>query len=185
MIRSIARPAGPVVAAAVILLTSACGATASPAAPPATTGPPVADVPAGSIRITGAVRDPGRVVTGQELRVAPQRDVAIAFQSSRGAEKHQERGVALDALLLPQALATDPAGKNDQLRFAVLALGDDGYAATVSYGELSPDFGNRGVLVSLTEDGKPLPRPRLVVPGDVKGGRAVSGLVELRVVRVS
>jgi hypothetical protein len=70
------------------------------------------------------------------------------------------------------------------LALLVGATGSDGYAATVSYGEISPDFGNRGVLVSLAEDGKPLPQPRLVVPGDVKGGRYVSALVDLRVGRV-
>jgi hypothetical protein len=47
-----------------------------------------------------------------------------------------------------------------------------------------PDFGNRGILLAISEDGKPLPRPRLVVPGDVKGGRYVSDLAELRVTRV-
>lgn len=66
----------------------------------------------------------------------------------------------------------------------MLAVGADGYAATVSYGGVSPDFGNRGLLVALTEDGKPLARPRLVVSCDVKGVRFVSDLVELQVVRL-
>ena len=43
----------------------------------------------------------------------------------------------------------------------------------VSYGEIAPDFGNRGALRA-TQDSTPLARPRLVVPGDVKGGRYVS-----------
>ncbi|GLZ53528.1 hypothetical protein [Actinomycetospora sp. NBRC 106378] len=180
---SLSTPARAVGAVALLVLLTACGAPAAPAAPAPTSAS--ADVPAGAVRVTGAVRDPQRVLTAQDLAAAPQRDVTVSFQSSRGAESHQERGVALDTLLPPQSLATDPAAKNDQLRFAVLALGADGYAATVAYGEVSPDFGNRGLLVSLTEDGKPLTRPRLVVPGDVKGGRYVSDLVELRVVRVS
>ncbi|OLM33014.1 hypothetical protein Ae717Ps2_3910 [Pseudonocardia sp. Ae717_Ps2] len=86
--------------------------------------------------------------------------------------------------LPPEALATTDA-KNDLLSFGVLAVGADGYRALVSYGEASPDFGNRGLLVALTEDGKPLAQPRLAVPGDVKGGRYVSDLVQLRVVRTS
>ena len=73
--------------------------------------------------------------------------------------------------------------KNDQLAFGVLATGADGYAALISYGEIAPDFGNRGVLLATTQDRTPLTRPRLVVPGDVKGGRYVSDVVELRVVR--
>ena len=74
-------------------------------------------------------------------------------------------------------------GKNDQLAFAVLATGADGYAALVSYGEIAPDFGNRGVLLATTGQ-HALARPRLVVPGDGKGGRYVSDVVEHRVVRV-
>jgi hypothetical protein len=35
------------------------------------------------------------------------------------------------------------------------------------------------LLVSLNEDGQPLAQPRLVVDGDVKGGRYVSLLVDL------
>jgi hypothetical protein len=35
------------------------------------------------------------------------------------------------------------------------------------------------LLVSLSEDGQALAQPRLVVDGDVKGGRYVSGVVDL------
>jgi hypothetical protein len=75
--------------------------------------------------------------------------------------------------------------RNDLLSFAVLALGADGYSALVSYGEISPDFGNRGLLLSTTEDGAALARPRLVVPGDRRGGRYVTDVVELHVVRTT
>ena len=108
----------------------------------------------------------------------------VTFQSSKGAEKHTETGVPLASVLPADALATTPA-KNDQLSFAVLAVGSDGYSAAVAYGDVSADFGNRGLLIALTEDGKALERPRLVVPGDVKGGRYVSDLVELKVVRLA
>ena len=49
--------------------------------------------------------------------------------------------------------------RNDLLSIAVLALAADGYSALVSYGEISPDFGNRGLLLSTTEDGAALARP--------------------------
>ena len=65
----------------------------------------------------------------------------------------------------------------------MLAIGADGYAALVSYGEISPEFGNRGILLASVEAA--LQRPRLVVPGDGKGGRYVSDVVELRVARTA
>jgi hypothetical protein len=67
----------------------------------------------------------------------------------------------------------------------VAAVGSDGYTAVVFYGETDPNFGNRAVVVSVSEDNKPLDTvgPRLVVPGDVKGGRYVTGVVRLIVGR--
>lgn len=50
-------------------------------------------------------------------------------------------------------------------------------------GARGPDFGNRAVLLATAEDGKTLAQPRLVVPGDVKGGRYVTDVVGLHVVR--
>ena len=40
------------------------------------------------------------------------------------------------------------------------------------------------MLLAIAQDGAALARPRLVVPGDVEGGRYVSDVVELKVVRV-
>jgi hypothetical protein len=59
------------------------------------------------------------------------------------------------------------------------------YAAIVSWGEIDPGFGANNVLVAYEEDGKDLctTGPRLVVPGDIKGGRYVSGVVRLQVGR--
>lgn len=170
---------------AVLALVADCGAPAAAPAAPAATTPPAATsstpvTPPGTIALTGAVESPS-TLTAQQLAGMPQQTVQVSFGSGKGPEQHSETGVSLAALLPADALATTDR-KNDQLAFGVLAIGDDGYAAAVSHGEVSADFGNRGLLVARTEDGKALDRPRLVVPGDVKGGRYVSGLVELRVV---
>lgn len=73
--------------------------------------------------------------------------------------------------------------KNDLLSFAVLAVATDAYQAAVAYGEVSPNFGNKGVLLAVSEDGNTLSRPRLLVPGDVRGGRYVTDVIELHVSR--
>jgi hypothetical protein len=67
--------------------------------------------------------------------------VDVAFQSGAGPEQHTVTGVALAELLPVSAPATTDR-KNDQLAFSVLAVGADGYAALVAYGEVSPDFGH-------------------------------------------
>lgn len=158
-----------------VALVAGCGSPTLATVAPATK-------PTAGVAITGDVKATG-VLTNEDIAGLPQQTVDVTFASSKGEEKHAETGVLLSEVISPSALATTDR-KNDLLSFAVLAIGADGYTAAVSYGEVSPDFGNRGVLIATAEDGKPLDRPRLVVPGDVKGGRYVSELVELKVVRL-
>jgi hypothetical protein len=185
-----------VLAAVLALGLAGCGAGASgsgSAAPEAWTrstpeaaasSPPAREQPAaGVVRLVGDLRDP-RDLHIAELATLPQQKVSVRYGSASGPRSHVEQGVLLSDLLPVEALATTDA-KHDELTFGVLATGSDGYAALVSYGEISPDFGNRGILLATSEDGAALERPRLVVPGDVKGGRQVSEVIELRVVRTA
>jgi hypothetical protein len=164
-----------------------CGA-APAAAPPAPAGAAVSSSsslpPPGEVVVTGAVRHPGIRLNLAQLTAMPTHTVTVSFSSAKGTESHTETGVPVATLLGQLGLATDPARKDDELSFAVFAIGADGYRAVVSYGEISPEYGNRDVLVSLVQDGTPLARPRLIVPGDVKGGRDVANLVRLQITRV-
>jgi molybdate transport system substrate-binding protein len=73
--------------------------------------------------------------------------------------------------------------KNDKLSTFIVATGADGYQSVISWGEIDPEFGNQPVLVAYEENGKALDDKsgpfRLVVPGDGRGGRYVSQLVDL------
>jgi hypothetical protein len=97
-------------------------------------------------------------------------------------------GVSLWTLIQDAGLLTDPAIKNDLLRFAVVATGSDGYRAIVSLGEIAPTFGNQADLVAYADTGNQLgPNGidgalRLIVPGDQAGGRYVSNLTSLQVI---
>lgn len=179
----------PAAAVVVVLSWLLVGCAAPPsgsvATPPAPAAPATSTTaaPAGGVMVTGDVRRPGPV-TATQLTGMTQHTVSVQFGSAKGTETHTETGVLVSDLLPVSALATT-SRKNDQLAFAVLATGSDGYAALVAYGEIAPDFGNRGVLLATTQDGAVLAHPRLVVPGDVKGGRYVTDVVELHVARVS
>lgn len=48
----------------------------------------------------------------------------------------------------------------------------------------SPRAPATGAILAVEQDGAPLARPRLVVTGEVTGGRDVNDVVELDVVRV-
>lgn len=85
-------------------------------------------------------------------------------------------------------IATDPTIKNDILGMYVVATGSDGYQALFSLGELSPSFGAGPDLIALTKDGAGLGDngfARLVVAEDGRGGRWVSNLVGLEVLRAA
>lgn len=190
---AVGSPGGVWLAAVALLALTGCAAQ-PPAAPTAPVVAPVAEgssphdvphevVPPGQLRIGGAVRQTG-TWSSARLAALPGQTVAISFRTEKGTERHTETGVALSAVLDRVGLATVAGTKHDELSIGVLAVGADGYSALVSYGELAPAFGNRGVLLATIQDGVPLPRPRLVVPGDVKGGRDVNDLVELRVVNL-
>jgi DMSO/TMAO reductase YedYZ molybdopterin-dependent catalytic subunit len=178
---------------ALLALTGCAGpsgsATASsPPSPAPATQPPgssePAAVPVGQVRITGAVRQPGTWTIAQ-LSALPTRTVTVGFGTDRGPEQHTETGVPLDSVLDRVGLLPVAGKKHSELSAGVLAIGADGYQALVSFGELAPNFGNRGILLATTQDGRPLERPRLVVPGDVKGGRDVNDVVELHVVNTA
>jgi DMSO/TMAO reductase YedYZ molybdopterin-dependent catalytic subunit len=121
-------------------------------------------------------------LTTADLGRLPQRTITVTFESGTGTQTHTYTGPLLLDVLGQAQPRFDPQVKNDKLRHVVTATGSDRYQAAVAWGEFDPDFENKTVLVAVTEDGKPAAdgRPRLVVPGDVHGGRYVSSLVRLR-----
>ena len=100
-------------------------------------------------------------------------------------------GVSLWKLINDEGLLTDPAIKNDLLNYGVIATGSDGYRAIISLGEIDPAFGNKQDLVAYADTKGQLGTngvdgaTRLVLPGDVAGGRYVSNLVSLQVVNLT
>ena len=102
----------------------------------------------------------------------PARTLTVSFGGPSGEQTHTETGPPLlEVLWLAGVLPT--------LNTWVAAVGNDNYAATVTPAEQL--VGGRPLLLSLDEDGVVLPQPRLVTDGDVKGGRYVSGVVDIYV----
>jgi hypothetical protein len=125
---------------------------------------------AGSVVVSDGHRT--ATVSAQQLSRLPARTLTVDFQSGTGSQTHTERGPALTAVLAV-------AGMPVRAGTGVVAVGSDGYGAAVTLGEYY--FGGRTLLLSTAEDGAALAQPRLITPGDVKGGRYVSGVVALTV----
>jgi DMSO/TMAO reductase YedYZ molybdopterin-dependent catalytic subunit len=137
--------------------------------------------PAPTFRVTGLVNHHLRL-TVADLAKMPQITEQVTFQSRNGTETHTETGVLMVDLLAQALPRFNPAVKNDQLRDFVAVDGSDKYEAIVAYGEIDPGFEGKAVILATAEDGVSLASqgPRLVVPGDRKGGRYVTNVVLVR-----
>jgi DMSO/TMAO reductase YedYZ molybdopterin-dependent catalytic subunit len=138
------------------------------------------------LALSGAVHTPG-VYDLSRLHALPATTEAVTYLAGGSPVTATFTGVSLWTLLADAGIVTDPAVKNDILNFYVLATGSDGYEAIFSLGEIDPMFGGVGApdLIAYAVDGGPLGPDgfaRVVVPGDVRGGRYVSNLVSLEVI---
>jgi hypothetical protein len=133
------------------------------------------------VAITGDVRTP-LTITPDELRALPPQTESVTFESGTGPQSHTYVGAMLNDVVSAADPIVDTSAKNPLLSLAIRATGADGYTVALAWAEVLPDFTATPVLIAYTEDEIPLDRPRLVVPGDIEGGRYVTDLSELRVV---
>jgi hypothetical protein len=126
-----------------------------------------------TVSVAGAVTTPETYSLSQ-LQALPQTSLAITRRPWSGSRTHTDTGVLLETLVndsVPTQLTSTP--KNALLRVTATVSGQWGRPVTFAVGELDPGFGNHPALVALEQDGRPLPAPELVVPGDVNGARTV------------
>lgn len=137
-------------------------------------------LPAGTFLVIGDVARP-QFLDVAGLRALPSKTVDVTFKAGNGTQHHIYVGPRLVDVLAQAGPQFDPATKNDKLRHFVSVSATDGYRALVAYGEIDPSFENKDVLLATSEDGRPLDTdgPRLVVPGDIAGGRYVTNVVRV------
>ncbi len=163
-------------AVAVLALTAftTAGASASTSAPNLL---PTIGLPPGKVLLIGDVARP-QILDVAGLRTLPSRTITVTFKAGNGTQTHTYVGPLLLDVLNQAGPLFDPTIKNDKLRHYVSVSATDGYRALVAYGEIDPGFENKDVLLATSEDGRSLATdgPRLVVPGDISGGRYVSNV---------
>jgi hypothetical protein len=122
----------------------------------------------GGLLVTDGSRT--RFLSAQQLASLPQQTLNVSFLTGTTPTNATEVGPTLDDVLRA-------AGVHENLSTSVAAVGDDDYIAAVTPAESW--VGGKQLLISLNENGTALAEPRLVVDGDVKGGRYVSGVYDL------
>jgi DMSO/TMAO reductase YedYZ molybdopterin-dependent catalytic subunit len=149
----------------------------------ATSGLHAAPIPTQFI-LDGAVGTPATYNLAA-LQALPANTETVTFTAGGTPTTDTYTGVTMSNLIASAGgITTNPAIKNDILRKYVIATGSDGYQAVVGAAEFTANFGGRGVMVAYSDTAGPLGSSgfaRLVVPGDVAGGRYVSNLVGLTV----
>jgi len=131
-----------------------------------------ASTTAGDVRLGGAIAEP-RTWSVDGLASLPLQSQDVSFLGEGMQKSIRGKGVLLYDLLQKAKPKFDPKKKRDALRYAVLVHATDGYATTISWGEIDPDFAAKPILVTVEENDKRLGRPGLIVPGDKHGGRHI------------
>lgn len=141
----------------------------------------------GAILITGKVKTSGPL-TVAELQALPNETLDVTFTASGKPQSHTFVGTPLLGVLDHVGLDIPAGGKNPLLSLSFVVTAKDGYQVVISGGELDPAFGNTRMYLAWEQDGAALTGKdgpiRLVVPGDTKGGRYVSGIVSIEVLAV-
>ncbi len=137
--------------------------------------------PSDSFTLTGTVGK-GGTITANDFAGLAEVTREVTYQSGSNVVTQTFTGVALWDLLNARELDTD-----DLLRKALVVTATDGHQVTFALGELSPSFGDPESLamVALADSNGPLIDngfARLVLPGDVRGGRFISNISAMHVV---
>ena len=116
------------------------------------------------------------------VKSLPATAIDVTFETDKGKSSDRYTGVLLWSLLGSAGLVDDP-GKNASLKHTLLIVGRDGYAVALAIGELDPHYEGKSVILAYA-GGDPPTSPaqlRLVVPGDVHGGRSVRDVAKIEV----
>lgn len=137
----------------------------------------------GALHITGQVLKPTTLTVADLKANYTAQTQKVTFLSGENSTTATFTGVLLRDILDGAQINFNADVKNDKLSLFVVATGSDGYQAVVAWGEFDPDFGNQPILVAYEQDGAAIADKqgalRLVVPGDKRGSRYVSGLISL------
>jgi hypothetical protein len=139
--------------------------------------------PPGTVLINGDVESQVTLTLAQLQQLGVRSTIVNVLTGTTPTSASEQGPLLEDVIRLakPKIRNTCP---NDAQRFYVQASATDGYSSLLSWGDISSALGNRVPLLSINENGSALTGgPRVLSPGDVRGGRYVSGTLILTVVR--
>jgi DMSO/TMAO reductase YedYZ molybdopterin-dependent catalytic subunit len=141
----------------------------------------------GSIEISGLITET-TILTVADLQAYPAEQVDVTYEAGGTLENHSFTGTSLFGVIDDIGLAVPEDARNPLLEMVIIVSASDGYQVVFSGGEIDPNFGNAPILLAWEQDGAPLEGEdgpvRIVVPGDLRGGRYVSGVTTIEIVSI-
>ncbi len=115
-----------------------------------------------------------------DLKKLPPVTITVSQQTDHGPFAAHFTGALLWTVIDNAGWPNGPE-KHAGLRRTILVAGNDGYTVALSEGEIDPLLEAKQVILAYEQDGKPLERPRLIVPGDLHAARSVRDVVSVEV----
>ena len=171
---------GGLLGAALALLSVAVAADAAATDPRAISRTQIAA--SARLTIDGSVRTP-QIVTVEEIRKLSTTRLDVTYQTPRGEETASFTGV-LVWTLLDRAGGINEAERRAALRHTVLVTGRDGYAVSLSVGEIDPNLAAKPAIIAYLRNDQPFDSGevlRLVAPNDRHATRNVRDVVRIEV----
>jgi molybdate transport system substrate-binding protein len=136
-----------------------------------------------SIVVDGQVSN-ALMLTADDLRSAfSSQSLDVTYRSGEETVSTSFTGVPLWQVISAAQPNLNADVPNDRISMFIVVTGSDGYQAVIAWGEIDPEFAGQPILVAYEENGAPIVDDRgplrLVVPTDVRGGRYVSGVVNI------
>lgn len=147
--------------------------------------PDVVILPEGNTAVTvdGQVLNPISLTVDDLSSRFSSRSLEVSYRSGSETVSTSFTGVPLWQILSAAQPNLNADVRNDRVSTFIVVTASDGYQAVIAWGEIDPEFGDQPVLLAYQENGAPIDDPqgpfRLVVPGDVRDGRNVSGVVNI------
>jgi hypothetical protein len=137
---------------------------------------------AANARVTGQVRHPLNLSIAA-LKKYKQHTAKVTYLGGKPEvlQHHTFSGPLLVDVLKKADPKFSTVAKNDPLAWSILVTGGGNYRALIAWAEIMPEIGNKQILLAISEDGKPLDKPRTAVPSDKGGGRYVGDIATIKV----
>jgi molybdate transport system substrate-binding protein len=133
--------------------------------------------------VDGQVLNPITVTVDDLRNNYSSQTVDVTFLSGEDEVSTSFTGVPLWQVISSAQPNLNADVRNDRISTFIVVTSTDNYQAVIAWGEIDPEFGNQPILVAYEENGEPIADAqgpiRLVVPGDGRGGRYVSGVVNI------